>query len=408
MTKETLQSLSQRIPFQGKRALVRVDFNVPQDSNGNITDDTRIQGALPTIEFLVDHGVKVVLASHLGRPKGKRIPSLTLAPIATRLEELIGSKSNVSFVQNCIGEDVDNHINKSMKNGDIVLLENLRFYPQEEQNDEDFAASLASLADIYVNDAFGTAHRAHASTEGVAHVLTNNCVGFLMENELKYLESAVEQPRRPFAAIVGGSKVSSKITVIESLLKKVNTLIIGGGMVFTFLRARGINTGASMVEEDKIELAKELEKIAVKEGVELILPVDFIVADKFAADANTQIVDVHSIPDGWMGLDQGPQTSTLLNEKLGKCETIIWNGPVGVFEMDAFAEGTFGIAQTLANLTKEKNATTIVGGGDSVAAVQKAGLGGQLSHISTGGGASLELLEGKVLPGVAVIQENTN
>ena len=407
MVKESLESLAQRMPIEGQRAFVRVDFNVPQDSAGNITDDTRIRGALPTIEFLVSRGAKVVLASHLGRPKGKPTPSMSLAPIATRLGELLGSKSNVSFVENCIGQDVENHISK-MKNGDAVVLENLRFHPQEEQNEANFAASLASLADFYVNDAFGTAHRAHASTEGVAHILNNNCVGFLMEKELQYLENAVEQPRRPFAAIVGGSKVSSKITVIESLLKKVNVLIIGGGMVFTFLRARGINTGSSMVEEDKIELAKELEKMAAKEGVELILPVDFIVADKFAADANTQIVDVNSIPDGWMGLDQGPSTTSLLNEKLQGCETIIWNGPVGVFEMDAFAQGTFAVAQTLADVTKQKNATTIVGGGDSVAAVQKAGLGGELSHISTGGGASLELLEGKVLPGVAVIQERIN
>ena len=408
MTKETLQSLAQRISVEGQRALVRVDFNVPQDSSGNITDDTRIRGALPTINFLVERGAKVVLCSHLGRPKGKHTPSMSLAPIATRLGELIGSKANVAFVDNCIGDDVEKHINQTMKNGDIVVLENLRFHPEEEQNEPNFSAKLASLADFYVNDAFGTAHRAHASTEGVAHILQNNCVGFLMENELKYLENAVEQPRRPFAAIVGGSKVSSKITVIESLLKKVNILIIGGGMVFTFLRARGINTGSSMVEEDKIELARQLEELAVKEGVELILPVDFIVADKFAADANIQVVNVNSIPDGWMGLDQGPETTALLNEKLETCETIIWNGPVGVFEMDAFAQGTFAVAQTLANLTKEKNATTIVGGGDSVAAVQKAGLGDQLSHISTGGGASLELLEGKVLPGVAVIQSKSN
>jgi len=407
MVKESIKSLAQRMPIEGKRAFVRVDFNVPQDSAGNITDDTRIRGALPTIEFLISCGAKVVLASHLGRPKGKPTPSMSLAPIATRLGELLGSKSNVSFVENCIGQDVENHISQ-MKNGDTVVLENLRFHPQEEQNEINFATNLASLADFYVNDAFGTAHRAHASTEGVAHILNDNCVGFLMEKELKYLENAVEQPRRPFAAIVGGSKVSSKITVIESLLKKVNVLIIGGGMVFTFLRARGISTGSSMVEDDKIELAKELEKMAAKEGVELILPVDFIVADKFAADANTQIVDVNSIPDGWMGLDQGPLTTSLLNEKLQGCETIIWNGPVGVFEMDAFAQGTVAVAQTLADVTKQKNATTIVGGGDSVAAVQKAGLGGELSHISTGGGASLELLEGKVLPGVAVIQEQIN
>jgi len=407
MVKESIKSLAQRMPIEGKRAFVRVDFNVPQDSAGNITDDTRIRGALPTIEFLISCGAKVVLASHLGRPKGKPTPSMSLAPIATRLGELLGSKSNVSFVENCIGQDVENHISQ-MKNGDTVVLENLRFHPQEEQNEINFATNLASLADFYVNDAFGTAHRAHASTEGVAHILNNNCVGFLMEKELKYLENAVEQPRRPFAAIVGGSKVSSKITVIESLLKKVNVLIIGGGMVFTFLRARGISTGSSMVEDDKIELAKELEKMAAKEGVELILPVDFIVADKFAADANTQIVDVNSIPDGWMGLDQGPLTTSLLHEKLQACETIIWNGPVGVFEMDAFAQGTVAVAQTLADVTKQKNATTIVGGGDSVAAVQKAGLGGELSHISTGGGASLELLEGKVLPGVAVIQEQMN
>jgi phosphoglycerate kinase len=324
------------------------------------------------------------------------------------LGAILGGKSSVSFATDCIGQEVQNVINNSLQNGEILVLENVRFYAEEEQNDAEFAGQLASLADIYVNDAFGTAHRAHASTEGIAQVLRDNCVGFLMEKELDYLEGAVEQPSRPFAAIVGGSKVSSKITVIESLLNKVNVLIIGGGMVFTFLRARGINTGASMVEEDKISLAQELEKVAQEKGVELILPVDVIVADKFAPDANTQVVNVKNIPDGWMGLDQGPETTTLVNNKLRECNTIIWNGPVGVFEMDAFAQGTFAIANTLADLTKEKNATTIVGGGDSVAAVQKAGLGDKLSHISTGGGASLELLEGKVLPGVAAIQSRDN
>jgi len=325
----------------------------------------------------------------------------TLAPVATRLSECLGT--DVKFVSDCIGDTVGDAV-KEMSNGEVALLENVRFYPEEEKNEAEFAKNLAANADLYVNDAFGTAHRAHGSTEGVAKHLSPAVAGFLLQKELDYLEGTVANPNKPFAAIVGGSKVSTKITVIESLLEKVDKLIIGGGMVFTFLKARGLSVGSSLVEEDLLDLAKKLEGIAKEKGVELILPTDVIVADKFAPDANTQVVPVTEIPDGWMGLDNGPDSTAMINEKLGECKTIIWNGPVGVFEMEKFAAGTFSIAHTMADLTAN-GVTTIVGGGDSVAAVEKAGLADKLSHISTGGGASLELLEGKVLPGVAALNE---
>jgi len=310
---------------------------------------------------------------------------------------------DVVMAPDCIGEGVAACVD-SMADGDVLLLENTRFYPEEEKNVPEFAEKLAANADLFVNDAFGTAHRAHGSTEGVTKYLSPSVAGFLLQKELDYLDGAVSEPKRPFAAIVGGSKVSSKIGVIESLMEKVDKIVIGGGMVFTFLKARGLETGSSLVEEDQLDLAKKLEKIAAEKGIDFILPTDVIVADKFAADAATQTVKVEEIPEGWMGLDNGPDATKDIIEKLSDCKTVIWNGPMGVFEMEAFAKGTFDVADALAELTG-KGCTTIIGGGDSVAAVEKAGLAEKMSHISTGGGASLELLEGKVLPGVAALQE---
>lgn len=383
-----------------RRVFVRADFNVPL-KDGVITDDTRIRGAVPTIKYLMDKGAKILISSHLGRPKGGYEKQLSLAPVTPRLSELLGKE--VKLVPDCIGPAVGRCIDE-MKNGDVALLENVRFYPEEEKNDPDFAKKLAANCDLYVNDAFGTAHRAHGSTEGVAQYLKPAVAGFLLQKELNYLQGAVEKPKRPFAAIVGGSKVSSKISVLEALLDKVDKLVLGGGMVFTFLKARGVNVGASLVEDDQLELAKRLERVAKEKGVQLLLASDVVVADKFAADAAHKVVPVEQIPAGWMGLDIGPQTVAELKKTLADCKTVIWNGPMGVFEFDAFAAGTNAIAATLAELTA-KGCVTIIGGGDSVAAVEKAGLADKMSHISTGGGASLELLEGKVLPGVAALNE---
>jgi len=385
----------------GKRVLVRADFNVPLDDAGKITDDTRIRAALPTIQDLVGKGAKVILTSHFGRPKGKVVESMRLTPVAERLSELLGKP--VVKTSDCIGEEVTRQV-EAMNNGQVILLENVRFHSEEEENDPEFAKALAANADIYVNDAFGTAHRAHASTEGVTQYLSPSVAGYLIEKELQYLQAAIESPQRPLAAIVGGSKVSSKIGVIETLLDKVDKLFIGGGMIFTFYKAQGKAVGSSLVEEDKLELAKELQAKAQEKGVDLLLPTDVVVADKFAADANTQTVSVDAIPDGWMGLDIGPDSIKTFQEALKACKSVIWNGPMGVFEFEKFAAGTNGVAQTLAGLTPQ-GVTTIIGGGDSVAAVEQAGLAAQMSHISTGGGASLELLEGKVLPGIAALDE---
>ncbi len=400
MPKKTLADLSAS-DVSGKRVLVRVDFNVPLDDQGAITDDTRIRAALPTIQDLTSKGAKVILTSHFGRPKGKVNESMRLTPVATRLSELLGTA--VMKTNDCIGEEVAAAV-AAMSNGQVLLLENVRFYAQEEENDPEFAKQLAAVADLYVNDAFGTAHRAHASTEGVTHYLKPSVAGFLIEKELQYLQSAIEAPQRPLAAIVGGSKVSSKIGVIETLLEKVDKLLIGGGMIFTFYKARGLSVGKSLVEEDKLELAKALEIKAKEKGVALLLPTDVVVADNFAADANSQTVSVEAIPDGWMGLDIGPDSVKVFQEALADCKTVIWNGPMGVFEFDKFAVGTEAIARTLADLTKT-GASTIIGGGDSVAAVEKVGVAEQMSHISTGGGASLELLEGKELPGIAALDD---
>ncbi len=399
-TKKSVKDLS-TADLAGKRVLVRCDLNVPLDGK-TITDDTRIRASLPTIKYLVDSGAKVLLSSHLGRPKDGPEDKFSLGPVASRLAELLGK--NVTMAPDCVGPEVASIV-AGMSNGDVTLLENVRFYKEETKNDSEFAKKLAANADMFVNDAFGTAHRAHCSTAGVTSHLKPSVAGFLLEKELEYLSGTVAAPVRPFAAIVGGSKVSSKIGVIESLLEKVDKLIIGGGMVFTFLKARGLGVGSSLVEEDKIDLAKELEAKAAKKGVKIILPTDVVVADKFAPDANTQIVPSTAIPDGWMGLDQGPDSTTMIQQELKECKTVIWNGPMGVFEMNAFAKGTFAVADTLAELTGT-GTITIVGGGDSVAAVEKAGLAAKMSHISTGGGASLELLEGKVLPGVAALDDN--
>jgi len=399
MAKKSVGDLTEA-DLKGKRVFVRADFNVPLEK-GKITDDTRIRGAIPTIKYLTSKGAKVLLSSHLGRPKGGYEAKYSLAPITPRLSELLGQE--VKLVPDCIGIAVG-AATAQMNDGDVVLLENVRFYPEEEKNDAKFAEALSKNADLYVNDAFGTAHRAHGSTEGVAKYLKPAVAGFLLQKELDYLQGAVDVPKRPFAAIVGGSKVSSKISVIEAMLAKVDKLVLGGGMVFTFLKARGISVGKSLVEDDQLELAKKLEKIAADKGVKLFLASDVVVADKFAADAATQVVDVNAIPDGWMGLDIGPKTVAEIQAGLADCKTVIWNGPMGVFEFDAFAKGTNAIATTLADLTG-KGCITIIGGGDSVAAVEKAGLGEKMSHISTGGGASLELLEGKVLPGVAALND---
>lgn len=397
MSKKSIASLS-AADLTGKRVLVRADFNVPVDDAGNITDDTRIRAALPTINDLTSKGAKVILSSHFGRPKGVD-EKLRLTPVAKRLSELLGQ--TVVKCDDCIGDEVASKIG-AMSNGQVALLENVRFYPEEEKNDPEFAKKLAANADLYVNDAFGTAHRAHASTEGVTKYLSPSVAGYLIEKELQYLQNAIEKPQAPLAAIVGGSKVSSKIGVIETLLDKCDKLFLGGGMIFTFYKARGLNVGKSLVEEDKLELARTLEAKAKERGVELILPTDVVVADNFSADANTQIVDINNIPDGWMGLDIGPDSVKAFQAALSDCKTVIWNGPMGVFEIDKFAVGTFAVADTLAQISKS-GAITIIGGGDSVAAVEKANLADQMSHISTGGGASLELLEGKVLPGIAAL-----
>jgi len=385
------------IDVKGKRVLVRVDFNVPMNEAKEITDDTRIRAALPTIQYLSQQGAKVILASHLGRPKGQVNDKYRLDPAAKRLSELLGK--NVVKVNDCVGPEPKQAI-AGMNDGDVLLLENVRFYAEEEKNVESFARQLADLADIYVNDAFGTAHRAHASTEGVAKFLPA-VAGFLMEKEIEFLGKAVQNPERPFVAIIGGAKVSDKIGVIENLLNKVNTLIIGGGMANTFLRANGINTGKSLVEEDKLDLAKNLISLAQTNGVNFLLPTDVVVASAFAADAEHKTVDVGEIPGDWMALDIGPKTAQAFADAVRQAKTVVWNGPMGVFELEPFAKGTEAVAKALS----ETDAISIVGGGDSVAAVEKVGVADKMTHISTGGGASLEFLEGKELPGVVALAD---
>ncbi len=390
------------INFRDRKVLLRVDFNVPLDEKQNITDDRRIRAALPTINKIIEDGGMVIACSHLGRPKGKFVPEMSLAPAARRLSELLSRE--VSFAEDCIGPEASNLAGK-MNGGDCILLENLRFHPEETANDSEFAGKLASLADIYVNDAFGSAHRAHASTEGAARFFNQALAGFLMEKELEYLGNTLADPDRPFAAILGGAKITGKIDVITNLMDKVDLLLIGGGMVFTFAKAMGYPIGDSLLEEDKVELARELMGAVKNSRAKLVFPSDVIVATEISEAAETKVVEIDSIPDGMKGLDIGPATIKSFSELLADAQTIIWNGPMGVFECKPFAEGTFAIARLLAKLTRQ-GATTIVGGGDSAAAVAKAGLDDQLTHISTGGGASLEFLQGKRLPGVEALTDH--
>jgi phosphoglycerate kinase len=398
--KKSIEDLSEA-ELKGKKVLVRCDVNVPLDGK-KITDDTRIRSSIPTIEYLKSKGAIVTVCSHLGRPKKGPEDKFSLAPCAERMGELLGQK--VTLAPDCIGDEVKKIID-SAKEGDVIMLENTRFYKEEEKNEPGFVEKLAAPFDMYVNDAFGTAHRAHASTEGVTKFLQPSVSGFLLAKELEYLDGAVSNGKKPMAAIVGGSKVSTKITVLEALLDKCDLVIIGGGMVFTFLKAKGLPVGTSLVEDDFVETAKEVMAKAEKLGKKILLPSDIIVADKFAPDANTQVVSSDKIPDGWMGLDNGPKTTEEQKAALSECKTIIMNGPMGVFEFEKFAKGTMGIVNILADLTKEKGAVTIIGGGDSVAATEQSGRAGDMSHISTGGGASLELLEGKILPGVAALND---
>jgi len=394
MNKKTIQDIN----VTAKRILVRVDFNVPLDKNGDITDETRIQAALPTIQYLLDHNAKIVLCSHLGRPKGEFTPEFSLAPVAHRLKGLL--KANVVFAEDVIGPSADAAV-ANMKNGEVVLLENLRFHKEEEKNDDAFAKKLASYADIYVDDAFGAVHRAHASTAAIAKFLPA-VAGFLVEKELRFLGNAVDKPVRPFVAILGGAKIADKIGVIENLFTKVDSLIIGGGMANTFLAAEGTNMSKSLVDEASIDVAKELMKKAKKLGIKIMLPIDVVAADQFDNNAKIVMVPVENIPAGYMALDIGASTRLIFAEEISKAKTIIWNGPMGVAEMSAFASGTKAVAEAMANA---KDAITVIGGGDSAAAVKSMGYGDRMTHISTGGGASLEFLEGKGLPGISVLND---
>jgi len=395
------------LDLNNKRVFIRVDFNVPLTEDGQaITDDTRIRATLPTIEYALKRHAKVILASHLGRPKGKPNPKYSLRPVVDRLRELLDSEVsldvNVGFSPDCIGE-VASELAHQLESGQVLLLENLRFHPQEEANDPQFSSALASLGEIYVNDAFGSAHRAHASTEGITHFLKPAAAGLLMEKELTYLGKALESPEKPFVAIIGGSKISGKIDVIDNLLDKVNTLVIVGGMAYTFQRALGVTTGKSLVEEDKIGIAAEAIAKAKANGVELLLPVDNILADSFSPDAKTQPWDSSvNFPSDWQGLDIGPKTIAAITEIVSHARTILWNGPAGVFEFPKFAVGTNAIAHAVADNTA---AISIIGGGDSVSAINQAGVADKITHISTGGGASLEFLEGKKLPGVEALTD---
>ena len=393
------------LDLEHKRVLIRVDFNVPL-KDGVITDDTRIRETLPTIEYALRHKAKVILCSHLGRPKGKPVESMSLKPLVARLRSLLdhvlNQGENVAFSPDCVGE-IAREMATQLESGQTLLLENLRFHPEEEANDPDFAKQLASLCDVYVNDAFGSAHRAHASTEGVTHYVKQSAAGFLMEKELNFLGKVLTEPDRPFVAIIGGSKISGKIDVIDNLIDKADTLLIGGGMAYTFLHALGQTTGKSLVEVDKIDIAKAALQKAKKKGVKLILPIDHVLADKFDASAKTQTFEGDGpFPAEWMGLDIAGATVDLFAKEIADARTILWNGPMGVFELAPFAEGTNAIATLVA---ANEEATSVVGGGDSVAAVQAAGVAERISHISTGGGASLEFLEGKLLPGVAALTE---
>lgn len=394
MDKKTID----KVDVKGKRVFVRADFNVPIDENGNITDDGRIRSTLPTINFALDAGAKVILASHLGRPDGKPNPKFSLAPVAVRLNRLLNKE--VIFAKDCVGPDVE-HLVTGMRPGDVLLLENLRFHAEEENNDDSFSKALAAFTDVYVNDAFGTAHRAHASTYGITKHVKLAVAGFLMKKEIEYLQKTVANPIRPFVAILGGAKVSGKLSVIENLMDKVDKIIVGGAMACTFNKACGEEMGASLVEPDMLEISRRLRMAVREKGVKFYLPVDFVVAENMSVGAQAKIVTSQEIPKGWIALDIGPATVRLFVEAIQDAKTIIWNGPMGMFEKDAYSRGTFAIAHAVA----DAHATTIVGGGDTDVAVHRAGVSDSISFISTGGGASLELLEGKVLPGLAALTD---
>lgn len=393
MNKKSIKDIN----VNGKKVFVRVDYNVPMDEQLNITNDTRIRATLPTLNYLLEQNAALVIACHLGRPKGERVAKFSVEPVAKRLAELIGKE--VKFASDCVGPEAEKAA-AALKPGEILLLENLRYHKEEEKNDPAFSKQLAALADVAVNDAFGVSHRAHASVEGITKYI-ETVAGFLMEKEIKFVGQTVANPERPFVAIIGGAKVSDKIGVISNLLEKVDTLIIGGGMAHTFDAAKGYEIGKSICEPDKYALALDLLKQAEAKGVNIVLPVDLVIADKFAPDANTKIVDVDKVDPEWQALDSGPKTSELYAAALKDAKTVIWNGPMGVFEMDAFAKGTEAVAQAVA----DSSAVSIVGGGDSIAALKKTGLSDKITHISTGGGATLEFLEGKVLPGIAALAD---
>ena len=397
MAKRTIRELD----VAGKRVLVRVDFNVPLDEASQIVDDTRIRAALPTVEHLLAQGASVILMSHLGRPRGRRVPALSLAPVAERLSQLLGRA--VGMAPDCVGTEVAAQA-AALQPGQVLLLENVRFHPQEEQNERTFAQHLAELGDAYVNDAFGTAHRAHASTEGVPRCMGAGASGLLMEREIAYLDETLRCPQLPFTAVLGGAKISGKIELIEHLLDRVDALLIGGGMAYTFFKAMGLEIGDSLLEEDRLDTARQLLTRVEKGGLDLQLPVDCVVADRFAADAQVQVVARDAIPRGWQGMDIGPQTRQRYADQIARGGTIVWNGPLGVCEMVPFAQGTQQVAQALAVATRE-GAVSIIGGGDTAAAIAQAGLAPAMTHISTGGGASLECMSGRVLPGVAALDE---
>lgn len=386
------------LDVKGKRVFMRVDFNVPLNDAGEITDDTRIQASLPTIKHILEHGGRLILTSHLGRPKGKPNPKMSLKPAALRLGQLLGKP--VVFASDCVGPEAETAA-KALKDGEVLLLENLRFHPEEEKNVPAFAQNLAVLSDVYVDDAFGSAHRAHASTEGITHYLSPCAAGFLMDKELEYLGKAVGRPERPYVAIVGGAKVSDKIELLQNMLKFADTVLIGGAMAYTFLKAQGVEVGKSKTEDDKLELARQLLQDAASQGKKILLPKDHIVAEKFDASATPETVSTREIPADRIGLDIGPATRAEYAAEIAKAKTIVWNGPMGVFEMPQFAEGTVAIARAVA----ASSAVSVVGGGDSVSAVKKAGVESKITHISTGGGASLEFLSGLTLPGVAALTE---
>ena len=396
LNKKTIEDIN----VTGKRVLVRCDFNVPLQ-NGVITDENRLVGALPTIKYLIEKGAKVILCSHLGKPKGEPKPELSLAPVAKRLSEMLGQEVVFAADDNVVGENAKSAV-ADMKDGDVVLLQNTRYRKEETKNEENYSKELASLADVFVNDAFGTAHRAHCSTVGAGQFLQERACGYLIQKELKFLGEEVSNPVRPFTAILGGSKVSDKIAVINQLLEKVDNLIIGGGMAYTFLKAQGYEIGNSLLEADKVDYAKEMLAKAEEKGVKLYLPVDSKAANKFAADAEVLVTEDQNIPEGYLGLDIGPKSVEKFVDVVKNSKTIVWNGPMGVFEFEAFAGGTLAIAKAMADL---EDATTVIGGGDSAAAVNQLGFGDKMTHVSTGGGASLEFLEGKELPGIVALDD---